>query len=80
MQSVPNRGKYVKINTENIKKGKKRNFRKYNSSYLSNFDMKYDFGSIMHYSSKAFSKDDYSPTIVPRVCFCNCTNAYLFFF
>lgn len=69
MQSVSNRGRYVKINRKNIKEGREHNFEKYNSSYVTNFNLEYDYGSIMHYSSMAFSKDGESPTIVPRVSF-----------
>lgn len=69
MQSASNRGKYVKIIRKNIKEGKEHNFKKYNSSYVTNFNLEYDFGSIMHYSTIAFSKDGKSPTIVPRVSF-----------
>lgn len=76
MQSVSNRGKYVKVNMKNVKKGKENNFRKYNSSFVTNFNMEYDFGSIMHYHSRAFSKDKDSPTIEPRVSFCDCSNVH----
>lgn len=45
--SVSNRGKYVKVNMKNIEEGKEHNFQKYNSSFVTNFNMEYDFGSII---------------------------------
>lgn len=61
---------------KNIKEGKEDDFQKYNSSFETNFNMEYDFVSIMHYSSIAFSKDYYSPTIEPRVSFRDSSNVY----
>lgn len=56
-QSSTNRDDYVKINWENISEGKEYNFNKYNTSFITSFDVNYDYGSIMHYSGKAFSKN-----------------------
>lgn len=47
--------------------GKEHNFRKYNEATVTNFGVQYDYGSIMHYSAHAFSKNG-KPTITPLVC------------
>jgi len=47
--------------------GKENNFRKYNEATVTNFGVQYDYGSIMHYSAHAFSKNG-KPTITPLVC------------
>ncbi|XP_074657985.1 uncharacterized protein LOC141910975 [Tubulanus polymorphus] len=54
-QSRPDRDSNVKILWENIQDGRDNNFRKSSSSDAQN--LIYDFGSVMHYSSKAFSKN-----------------------
>lgn len=69
MQSAPNRDEYVKIFWENIAEGKEHNFRKYNSSYVKQIDVGYDFKSIMHFSSRVFAKDPSEYTIWERVSF-----------
>lgn len=65
-QSSTNRDEYVKINWENISEGKEYNFNKYNTSIITSFEIEYDYGSIMHYSGKAFSKNG-EPTIEPLI-------------
>lgn len=67
MQSAPDRDDFVKINFENINSNYSQNFRKYNSSYVRSFNISYDYESIMHYASDAFSKDDTLETIEPLV-------------
>ncbi|XP_055372804.1 zinc metalloproteinase nas-14 [Condylostylus longicornis] len=62
-QSSPDRDNYVKIIWDNIKKGKKKNFRKYEYTEATSFGVEYDYDSIMHYGRKAFSKNG-EPTIV----------------
>lgn len=66
MQSAYDRDEYIKIQWEHIRKGTEHNFRKYNSSVVSHFNSTYDYGSVMHYSGKAFSTDGVA-TIVPLV-------------
>jgi hypothetical protein len=61
-QSRCDRDKFVQINYDNIEDGFESNFDKFCDGYDDYFD--YDYGSIMHYSGKAFSKND-KPTIVP---------------
>jgi len=56
-QSTHNRDDYVRILFENISEGHQSNFDKYNSSVVTDYGSDYDFESIMHYSSKAFSKN-----------------------
>jgi len=47
--------------------GREHNFRKYSEATVTNFGVQYDYGSIMHYSAHAFSKNG-KPTITPLVC------------
>lgn len=63
-QSATNRDQYVRINYENVNTGQGHNFDKYEASLITNFGVGYDYGSIMHYSSHAFSKNGL-PTITP---------------
>lgn len=65
-QSASNRDDFIKINWENIKSGRTHNFKKYSESIVTNFDVPYDYDSVMHYSSKAFSKNG-KMTIEPLV-------------
>ncbi|XP_030238662.1 seminal metalloprotease 1-like [Drosophila navojoa] len=65
-QCTWNRDEYVRIHLENVKKGLEYNFHKYNKDTVDNFGEEYDYGSIMHYKSNAFSKND-KPTIVPLI-------------
>jgi len=58
-----NRDDYIKINLENIKKGKEQNFDIEEDSF--DFGMEYDPFSIMHYTNNQFSKNG-KPTIVYR--------------
>ncbi|KAK9302728.1 hypothetical protein QLX08_005348 [Tetragonisca angustula] len=63
-QSAANRDEWVKINWENIQSGKEHNFNKYDNDTVTDYGISYDYGSVMHYSSYAFSKND-EPTIIP---------------
>lgn len=65
MQSSYNRDDYVEVKYENIESGKEHNFNKYNGDTVSDFDIEYDYNSVMHYSSKGFSKNGKS-TLVPK--------------
>ena len=55
MQSATERDEYVRIAWENIEPGKEHNFNTYGADRISQFQVPYDYGSVMHYSSKAFS-------------------------
>ena len=63
-QSRPNRNDHVRIRWRNILPGHEHNFRRV-SADLSNSLSPYDLGSIMHYSSFAFTRNG-RPTIVRR--------------
>ncbi|XP_063238329.1 hatching enzyme 1.2 [Bacillus rossius redtenbacheri] len=63
-QSAPERDDFVTINWQNIKTGKEHNFQKHNASRVTNYGILYDYGSVMHYSAHAFSKNG-EPTITP---------------
>lgn len=63
-QSTWNRDDYVRIAEENITEGTEHNFNKYDNETVDNYGTDYDYGSVLHYSSKAFSKNG-EMTIVP---------------
>ncbi|CAD6999045.1 seminal metalloprotease 1 [Ceratitis capitata] len=63
-QSTWNRDEFVIIAEENIKEGKEGNFKKRDATVVSDFDTEYDYGSVLHYSAKAFSKNG-EDTIIP---------------
>ncbi|XP_058817724.1 low choriolytic enzyme-like [Topomyia yanbarensis] len=63
-QSASNRDDYVRILWENIIPKHKKNFKRYNTSIITDFGIEYDYDSIMHYSAKAFSNNK-KPTIEP---------------
>jgi len=61
--SRSDRDEYIKINYENIREGKENNFDKKNLIEFDNLGTKYDYCSLMHYSSYTWSKNE-KPTIV----------------
>lgn len=65
MQSTYNRDDYVKVKYENIEAGKESNFNKYKDDTVSDFDIEYDYNSVMHYGRTGFSKNG-QPTMVPK--------------
>ncbi|XP_020901633.1 zinc metalloproteinase nas-15 [Exaiptasia diaphana] len=64
-QSRPDRDNYVTIMWNNIIEKSKFNFNKYNRGTIDSLGTPYDYGSVMHYGSRAFSKNG-RPTIVAK--------------
>ncbi|TRY53667.1 hypothetical protein DNTS_008667, partial [Danionella cerebrum] len=65
-QSRSDRDDYVYIDWDQITEGKEHNFNKYNDSVSSFLNVPYDYGSVMHYSQKAFQSGS-EPTIITRI-------------
>jgi Astacin (Peptidase family M12A) len=65
MHSSADRDKYIDIKYENIRQDSISNFDRVDPKKFSNFGTKYDLYSLMHYDSKAFSKNG-KDTIVPK--------------
>lgn len=55
MQSATERDEYVKIIWENIQAGTENNFNTYTKEQIYQFQVPYDYGSVMHYSATAFT-------------------------
>lgn len=64
MQSATERDEYVKIEFEKIQSGTEHNFNTYGFDVITNYEVEYDYGSVMHYGKTAFSRDG-SDTIIP---------------
>ncbi|XP_035903575.1 seminal metalloprotease 1-like [Anopheles stephensi] len=64
-QSASDRDQFVDILWDNIEEGKEHNFNIYDASTITDFNVVYDYGSVMHYSATAFSKNG-EKTIVPK--------------
>lgn len=64
-QSRYERDQYVTIEWKNIMKGREGNFEKATKDLTDAFGVSYDYGSVMHYSAYAFSKND-QRTIIPK--------------
>ncbi|XP_074854637.1 astacin-like metalloendopeptidase [Carettochelys insculpta] len=62
-QARSDRDNYIKIMWENIRAGNEDNFKKDENS--NNLGLQYDYFSVMHYSSNAFSNTPGKATIVP---------------
>ncbi|KAH8272352.1 hypothetical protein KR026_007123, partial [Drosophila bipectinata] len=63
-QSTWNRDEYVRIAEENITEGTEGNFNKYDNETVDDYNEPYDYGSVLHYTAYAFSKNG-EMTIVP---------------
>ncbi|XP_014294037.2 zinc metalloproteinase nas-15 [Halyomorpha halys] len=64
-QSAADRDKYVTIHWKNIRRGAERNFKRYGHGSITDLGVGYDYDSVMHYSTHAFTKNG-KPTIVPK--------------
>ncbi|XP_027056439.1 zinc metalloproteinase nas-15-like [Pocillopora damicornis] len=64
-QSRPDRDEYVTIYRQNIVRGMEFNFNKYSKSTIDSLGTPYDYGSVMHYDARAFSRNG-RPTIVAK--------------
>uniref|UniRef100_A0AAF5I3R9 Metalloendopeptidase n=1 Tax=Strongyloides stercoralis TaxID=6248 RepID=A0AAF5I3R9_STRER len=64
-QSRSDRDEYINIKWENVEAGLQDQFEKYDLKMIDHLDTKYDYGSVMHYASTAFSKNG-KITIEPR--------------
>ncbi|XP_077991280.1 astacin-like metalloendopeptidase [Glandiceps talaboti] len=64
-QSRTDRDNYVYILWQNIQDAMESNFEKYGTDYIQDLGASYDYFSIMHYYSKAFTIDG-SSTILPK--------------
>uniref|UniRef100_A0A0N5BKJ7 Zinc metalloproteinase n=1 Tax=Strongyloides papillosus TaxID=174720 RepID=A0A0N5BKJ7_STREA len=64
-QCRADRNRYLKIIEENIRYGSERNFRELNISNAITFNIKYDYGSDMHYAVDSFTKNG-KPTMIPK--------------
>ncbi|XP_078369964.1 uncharacterized protein LOC144653747 isoform X2 [Oculina patagonica] len=65
-QSRPDRDTYITVLAQNIQDGLENNFRKYSRSTIDSLGTKYDYRSLMHYGSRAFSKNGL-PTIQVKI-------------
>lgn len=64
-QSATDRDDYVTIVEENLIPELAYNFEKYNDTYITDFGVEYDYGSVLHYPPISFSINGL-PTIVPK--------------
>lgn len=55
-QSRTDRDSFIEIIWGNVKAGKESNFKKYDEATVTSFDVPYDYNSVLHYSSWAFSR------------------------
>ncbi|KNC22839.1 hypothetical protein FF38_08045 [Lucilia cuprina] len=62
--SAPNRDDYIWVMLENVQDKYKPFFRKQSEKFVTDFGIEYDYYSVMHYSSTAFTKNGL-PTIIP---------------
>nr|XP_019534797.2 zinc metalloproteinase nas-4-like isoform X3 [Aedes albopictus] len=64
-QNRSERDDWVRIQTQNIQRGTENNFSKAKAGTTDGFGVAYDYGSVMHYSAKAFSSNG-QDTIVAK--------------
>ncbi|EYB87881.1 hypothetical protein Y032_0256g381 [Ancylostoma ceylanicum] len=66
MQSRHDRDKYLLLNKDNINPDNEGDFKAETPERNENYDIPYDYGSIMHYHAWGFAKDTSKPTMVPK--------------
>ncbi|KAG4075963.1 hypothetical protein HA402_003789 [Bradysia odoriphaga] len=66
MQSATERDEYVTIGWDNIIPGMEHNFNVFDTNVITNFGVKYDVLSLMHYNAYGFTRNGFA-TIVPHV-------------
>ncbi len=64
-QSRNDRDQYIDVVYDNIIPGMEGQFQKYSLRRITHLGTQYDYGSVMHYSSRAFSRNR-KPTITPK--------------
>ncbi|KAG8302630.1 hypothetical protein J6590_028548 [Homalodisca vitripennis] len=62
----PDRDRYVTVVWDNVRPGRKSNFKKKSSNETFDLGLPYDYASVMHYRYTAFSKERGMPTLVPK--------------
>lgn len=65
MQSATQRDQFIEVVWDKINPKFNANFDKYGTDMMTNFNVEYDYGSVLHYSDTAFSIDG-SKTIIPK--------------
>lgn len=66
LQSASDRDDYVKILWENILPNQEINFETYDTDFITDYGVPYDFESVLHYDPYKFTKNGYV-TILPHV-------------
>ena len=61
----PDRDRFIKLKKNNIDPESFHNFEKKNGSEINSLGEKYDYNSIMHYSTRSFSKNNDKKTLIP---------------
>ncbi|KAJ1351199.1 Astacin (Peptidase M12A) [Parelaphostrongylus tenuis] len=64
--SRPERDNYVTVYIQNALPGTQGQFQKLSSDESVDFDVPYDYGSVMHYTSTTFTKSSEKKTVVPQ--------------
>lgn len=62
----PDRDDYVEIDEENIKEEGKKQYAKGKDKNINQFNMPYDYDSLMHYSAYSYAKDRKKPVITAK--------------
>lgn len=57
-QSATDRDDYINLYLDNVSDKEKPNFDKYGDNIVTSFGYGYDYKSVLHYSEKAFSKNE----------------------